>query len=97
MEEIENLKMECVFIKVELMIYHQIIKRIWLDQWEVYKRHVIKKIIKDFASFRHDEDMCKAHPKLYQSTFMHFIPLSFDSNNFPTLSKTHSITTFGSQ
>jgi hypothetical protein len=51
MEKFDNLKMEYVFTKVELLIYQKRSNRNQVEQWELYKKQVDEIIQEAFKSY----------------------------------------------
>ncbi len=65
MEEFHNLKMEYVFMNVELLIYQKRSKKSQAEQWELYKEQVSEIIWEAFESYWKDEKLYQVHLETY--------------------------------
>lgn len=57
MVELEVIKTKNTFMKVELLIYQQKVRKNWTKQWELYKAQITKILNNTFTNYRKDEKL----------------------------------------
>lgn len=91
MVELEVIKTKNTFMKVELLIYQQKVRKNWTKQWELYKAQITKILNNTFTNYRKDEKLLWFWLVGYAQAFLDFVVPPF----VPPLVKTMSRTRYG--
>ncbi len=92
MAKLEVIKIENMFMKVDLLIYQQKVKKNRAEQWEFYKAQIIENLNNTLANCRKDKELLQLWLATYAQPFPNFVVPSFVP---PSLVRTTSKTRLG--
>jgi hypothetical protein len=73
MVELEGIKIEKAFIKVELLIYQHKVRKNGAEQWEFYNAQIIKIMNETFSNYQKNEDLYRLRLAAYAQLFPNFV------------------------